>query len=96
MISKEYINQCLFVAVIIAALCSFIQDFVYFDYSRSPVIFTEDEQSKLNNMLYRDVIKHITERTKHYSVSDSIIEIFSRYRYLYTWQFNLRTFIIYF
>jgi hypothetical protein len=93
---KGQIKRNLIVAAIVAALFSFIQDFVYFDYSRPGVIFAQGEEEKLNDMLFKDVKRYIDGHTKKHSFFESIKYILSHYRYLSTWQFKLRTFALYF
>jgi len=93
---KAQIKQYLIVAAIVAALFSFIQDFVYFDYSRPGVMFTQEEEKNLDNMLYKDIKKYIDDHTKKHSVLESFKYILSRYRYLSTWQFKFKTFTLYF
>jgi hypothetical protein len=93
---KGQIKRILFVAGIVAALFSFIQDFIYFDYSRPGVIFTQEEEENLNNMLFKDVKKYIDDHTKKYSVFESIKYILNRYKHLSIWEFKLKTFALYF
>ena len=90
------IKQSLTVAAIVAVLFSFIQDFVYFDYSRPGVIFTQEEEKNLEHMLFMDVKKYIQDHTKKHSISESLRYILGRYRYLSTWQFKIKTFTLYF
>lgn len=94
--TKFRIKRILIVAAIVAALFSFIQDFVYFDYDRSGAILTGEEQEKLDNMLYKDVQKYIDVHTKKHSVFESIKYILSWYGYPSTWQHKLKTLALYF
>lgn len=93
---KEYIKKSFIVSVIIAAIFTFIQDFIYFDYSHPGVIFSHEQEKELDNMMHKDVLKYIDNNTKEYSIFEGMKYILSRYRYSSTWVFKIKTLTVYF
>lgn len=86
----------LLAALFVAAVLSFGQDFVIFDYDRPGGIMSQQVWDKLDGKPFKDVKQFISDHSKKQSVLDSIKYILSRYQEPETWKIKLKLTIFYF
>jgi hypothetical protein len=75
------IKQVLLISAILAAVFTFVQDFLLFDYTWPRAVMTEEDRIKMDNMLHKDAIKYISDHTKKHSATPEPKRCFAvRYR----------------